>query len=96
MNAGDFTEWLHLSPSWINESMDDCFQATGLLGVTQSDCRCLAHTGPDGLFHWPRSAGECRLSTSCDAICLENLPGGEKRDVSPVSVCKEKPELNDT
>lgn len=92
VNADDLTAPLL---SWLNENMDGCFQATGLLGI---HCSCLARTGPDGLFQWPRSAGETGYQTSCDAICLENLPGGEKRDVSPVRVhvCKEKPEFNDT
>lgn len=63
------------------------FQATSLVEVTRccpvqraSACSCLARPDSDCLSEWPRSAGEARLSTLYDAICLERLPG-QKRSV---------------
>ena len=90
---GDFTGCLHRCD---NENMHGCCRFSGhrfgrghsALAGTES-CSCLARPDSDCLSEWPRSAGEARLSTLYDAICLERLPG-QKRSVLG------KPAFNDT
>lgn len=64
--------------------------SAALVGA-ESRCSCLAWPKPGRLLKKPRSAGIGRLSTLCNAICLEHLPGGKK--MLSWSMCKENQSL---